>query len=146
MMDGVNAVNPDPSATVAAMRAAHAQALAQHYANTASSSSMSSNSMIVDPRPEFDDGQAEAALLHQRIRQREASTIRRVAEQRTLAADSQRHARQEQVRAKATAITDPYNNPNILPSRRNVGKVYREPEYQGEITQYMVEMDVSPLF
>lgn len=142
-MDAVNAVTVDNSATVAAMRAAHAQALAQHYANTASSSSMSSNSVIIDPRPEY-DADTEAALLHQRLRQREASAIRRVAEQRTAAVDSQRHAKQEQIRAKAAAATDPYNNPNILHSRKNVPRVFREPEYQGEITQYMIQMDVSP--
>jgi hypothetical protein len=146
MMDAVNAVTAENSAVVAAMRSQHAQALSIHSQNSATSSSIASNSMIIDdPRPELDaEGKAEAAALYQRLRQREAHALRRLADQRQLAvADSQRYAKQEQVRAKAAAITDPYNNPDIPASRKHVGKAYREPEYQDEITRYMVEMDVS---
>lgn len=148
-MDAVNAVTAETSVTVAAMRAAHAQALAQHYPNSASSSSMSSQSMVIDSHPEYDaEAKAEAAALHQRLRQRELAALRRLANERTIqqiAADSQKYAKQDQVRAKAAAATDPYNDPTIPLSRRHVGKAYREPEYQNEITRYMVDMDVSRL-
>lgn len=139
MMDGVTAVTAENSAAVAAMRAAHAQALAAHYSNQASSSSISSNSMVIDPRAEFvidPAAEAEAANLRNRIRQREVNATRP-------RDDSQKYARQEEVRARAKIETDPYNAPEIPRSRKNVGKAYREPEYHDDIVRYMIEMDVS---
>lgn len=127
----------------------HNAALAQHA---------SSSAMVVDPT----DAVAEALALNHRLLEREAAARRRLSEstssarissyqhlshsQSTLIANSQKLAKQHETRAKAIAVTNPGASAwpvGIVAPRSSPGYSFKEAEYDQQISQYMVEMDVS---
>lgn len=106
--------------------------------------------MVIDSTSHGSASHQTDTIARQRMIEGELAAIRRMGKTRddihlAAAADSQRIAKMEQVRAKAAVITDPFIGVAPNGPRSHVGRQYRELEYTEQISSYMVEMDVSNL-